>query len=58
MSQEGKSRQPDVMPLSIHGCELESSFRSQDENRSVKDVCCTLWRTILILDVEDRLDDH
>jgi hypothetical protein len=56
MSQERKSRKPNVMPLGVGGGELEGALRRQNENGTVKDRRGTLGRRVVVFDVEDRLD--
>lgn len=44
------------MAVGIGGGELESSLRSENEDRAIEQRAGALWRRVVVLDVENRLD--
>lgn len=44
------------MAVSIGGGELESSLRGENEDGAIEQRAGALWRRVVVLDVEDRLN--
>ena len=44
------------MAVGIDGGKLESSLRSENEDRAIEQRARALWRRVIVLDVENRLN--